>query len=282
MDKDIVDGIEASLAGMTASRAVERLAEVIAVARRGRSWSWIAQWLYAKGVRSQRGDGPLSTETLTNYFSKAKKKGLVDQARVAAIVKELDARVRIQTLERIGTEEALHLLLDARLGMKPAARAGAPKPQEAQRARPRAASAALAESEPERAERTDKAPEPGRLASGDGFAPSYWKVPSAARPAEAPEARIVPVSQHSAVQNPVADSRRFEEDGRGGEAGPREPTFEDYHEAIMKNMQSPVGMQKPWLVVAGTRAMVELRVQKMVAKGSIVDLAGLRAALARD
>jgi hypothetical protein len=281
MDKDIVDGIEASLAGMTASRAVERLAEVIAVARRGRSWSWIARWLYAKGVRSQRGDGPLSTETLTNYFSKAKKKGLVDEARVASIVKELDARVRIQTLERIGTEEALHLLLDARLGMKPAARGGSPKPG----AKPEAAARASLRQEPPasmpaqagRGNEPDAAP----ARSGDGFAPSYWKVPASGQAASAPGTSFSAGSAPSAVQKPVADSRRFVEDGPSA-GGPREPTFEDYFDAIMKNMESPVGMQKPWLVVAGTRAMVELRVQKMVAKGGIVDLAGLRAALARD
>ena len=112
--------IESTLRGMTAKRAVFKLAEVIAVARRGHSWEWIANWLSDKGVVSQRGvrgsdgvvrPGVLSPESLSNYFSEAKKNGLVDEKRVEALVKVLDEKIRSETLKEAGTVEAIELLL---------------------------------------------------------------------------------------------------------------------------------------------------------------------------
>ena len=113
-DKEVLEDVESSLAGMTANRAVEKLAEVIAVARRGHSWEWVAKWLYAKGVKSQRGNAPMSPETLSNYFSLARKKGLVDEERVDKLVKVLDAKVRVETLKKIGTEDALQMLFQSK------------------------------------------------------------------------------------------------------------------------------------------------------------------------
>ena len=108
-----VESIEATLAGMTVRRVVAKLAEVLAVARRSRSWDWIANWLFSHGVKSQRG-GRVSPETLSNYFSEAKRKGLIDETRVELLISELDARLRVETLEKVGADDALVILLDSR------------------------------------------------------------------------------------------------------------------------------------------------------------------------
>lgn len=226
--------IEASLSGMTAMRAIEKLSEVIAVARRGHTWSWIAQWLFDKGVKSQRGGGPLSTETLTNYFSQAKKKGLVDEVRVAQLVKELDSRVRIETLEKIGTEDALQLLLRSKVAEVNESRQSLVPATE----QPPRGSALRS------VEKSNQMP----LLEGSTHLSS----------GPASSTALLGIVKKAPLSN--------------------QATFEDYRAAVAKNLSKPRSGQGTWLVVAGRQTIVDLRLQHMIANGTITDMEGLNAA----
>lgn len=106
--KELLESSESSIQGMTARRAVFKLAEAIAVVKRSRSWEWIAEWMLSRGVKSN--DGAIAPRVLANYLSAAKKDGLIDDARVERLAREIDARLRVETLAKIGQDEAVKVL----------------------------------------------------------------------------------------------------------------------------------------------------------------------------
>lgn len=109
--KELLESSESSIQGMTARRAVFKLAEAIAVVKRSRSWEWIGDWMISRGVKSK--DGSITPRVLANYLSAAKKAGLIDDGRVEAIAQQLDEHLRVETLSKIGQDEAVRVLRDA-------------------------------------------------------------------------------------------------------------------------------------------------------------------------
>lgn len=106
--KELLESSESSIQGMTARRAVFKLAEAIAVVKRSRSWEWIGDWMISRGVKSK--DGAITPRVLANYLSAARKDGLIDESRVDLLARKIDERLRVETLSKIGQDEAVKVL----------------------------------------------------------------------------------------------------------------------------------------------------------------------------
>lgn len=130
--KELLESSESSIQGMTVRRAVFKLAEAIAVVKKSRSWEWIGEWMISRGVKSKAGS--ITPRVLANYLSAARKDGLIDEKRVDLLARQIDERLRVETLTKIGQDEAVNVL-------KKAAVASKPTPQVPQRRAPAIASA---------------------------------------------------------------------------------------------------------------------------------------------
>lgn len=117
--KELLESSESSIQGMTARRAVFKLAEAIAVVKRSRSWEWIGDWMIVRGVKSK--DGAITPRVLANYLSAAKKEGLIDDSRVDAIARQLDEKLRVETLSKVGQDDAVKVLRDGAIPTRPIA-----------------------------------------------------------------------------------------------------------------------------------------------------------------
>ncbi len=135
--KELLESSESSIHGMTARRAVFKLAEAIAVVKRSRSWEWIAEWMLGRGVKSK--DGSIAPRVLANYLSAAKKDGLIDATRVERLAREIDDRLRVETLAKIGQDEAMKALREGAATAKTALHA-VPKASSARTPAPTAGS----------------------------------------------------------------------------------------------------------------------------------------------
>jgi hypothetical protein len=124
--KELLESSESSIQGMTARRAVFKLAEAIAVVKRSRSWEWIGDWMIGRGVKSK--DGTITPRVLANYLSAAKKEGLIDDSRVDAIARQLDEKLRVETLSKVGQDDAVKVLRDGAIPARPIAPNGSDQP----------------------------------------------------------------------------------------------------------------------------------------------------------
>lgn len=106
--KELLESSESSIQGMTARRAVFKLAEAIAVVKKSRSWEWIGDWMISRGVKSK--DGSITPRVLANYLSAARKEGLINESRVELLARQIDERLRVETLSEIGQNEAVKVL----------------------------------------------------------------------------------------------------------------------------------------------------------------------------